>query len=840
MTTITDTIIKQIEDSKEVDLKFPRQAELEEKMRGMGVDRFWSNVSKSQERGQETGVRSVRRLMNTAIGHIIEGINEFYAECETGKAGRKHTAYPYLKKIEPEVAALITARVVLDGVAKGSILVALARNVAQLIEDELAFRAFKAAEPQAFSWLVRREKAQDAASYTRQRNVMHYNAKARGVTWEEWDNRTQMLVGSKLIEIMVAKTGLVTRTNRIVGPKKEEIAIQATPETIAWINEENNRCEAMSPVYLPTIIPPRPWTSPTEGGYWTPRVRRLSLVKTHSKAYLEELAEHDMPDLYDGVNTMQNTAWCVNNRMINVIRDLWNAGSRLGGIPAADDIPLPTKPAFLEHETPKELWSEEQMKQFKEWKHQASDIHEVNAKLKSKRLQFAKVLMVAEMFEEEEEIYFPHQLDFRGRAYAVPMFLNPQGNDIAKGLLTFANGVAIEDQEAANWLAIQGSNTWGFDKEAMEDRVQWVQDHEAEILACAEDPYSNKFWSDADSPFQFLAFCLEWQEFKQEGFGYVSSLPVAMDGSCNGLQNFAAMLLDEVGGAAVNLTPQLKPADVYRKVADLVLQRVEADAMSDDVEKAAVAAGWIKLGVTRNVCKRPVMTLAYGAKSFGFKTQVFEDTIHPCKYEMGADFPWEGSGWAAASYMGELIWDCVGEVVVAARAAMDWLQKAARVASKEGLPVRWETPDGLPVLQAYPKPITKRIYLTFNEYQMNVTVSMGHSKELDKAKQANGISPNWIHSMDASHMRATIRRCWKAGISSFSLIHDSYGTHAGNSWALAKFLREEFVGMYSQDVLAKFREELTQQLPEGVELDVLPPKGTLDLSQVLESRYFFG
>lgn len=839
MTTITDTIIKEIEENQEVDLKFPRQAELEEKMRGMGVDRFWSSISKAQERGQETEIGAVRRLMNSSIGKIIEGIEEFFAECEAGKAGRKHTAYPYLKKIEPEVAALITSRAVLDGVAKGSVLVALARAVAQLIEDELAFRAFKEADPQAFSWLVRREKAVDGSSYSRQRQVMHYNAKARGVTWEEWDNRTQVLVGSKLIEIMIAKTGLVIQTTRSVGPKKEEVVIEATPETVAWINEENNRCEAMSPVYLPTIIPPRPWTSPFEGGYWTPRVRRLALVKTHSRAYLEELAEQDMPDLYDGVNAMQNTAWCINNRMLDTIRELWTNGSTLGGIPSASDVPLPTKPAFLEMEIPKEEWSEQQMTQFKEWKHQATDIYAYNAKLKSMRLQFVKVLMVAEMFEEEEEIYFPHQLDFRGRAYAVPMFLNPQGSDVAKGMLTFANAVAIHDQEAADWLAIHGSNSWGYDKETMEARVQWVQDHEAEILACAADPFNNKFWSDADKPFQFLAFCFEWQEFKEHGFGYLSSLPIAMDGSCNGLQNFSAMLRDEIGGAAVNLVPQLKPADIYNKVAERVLLRVEADAKGSDPEKSKLATGWIKLGVTRKVCKRPVMTLAYGAKAFGFKTQVFEDTIHPCKYEMGENFPWEDSGWSAASYMGELIWDCVGEVVVAARQAMDWLQKAARAASKEGLPVRWETPDGLPVLQAYPKPLTKRIDMTFNGHRHYLTVSTGQSRELDKAKQANGISPNWIHSMDASHMRATVRRAWAEGIRSFSLVHDSYGTQAGSSWALAKFLREEFVEMYSNDVLEKFRDELALQLPEGAKLDEIPPKGTLDLNLVLESKFFF-
>ncbi|MCT4492404.1 DNA-directed RNA polymerase [Bosea minatitlanensis] len=65
-------------------------------------------------------------------------------------------------------------------------------------------------------------------------------------------------------------------------------------------------------------------------------------------------------------------------------------------------------------------------------------------------------------------------------------------------------------------------------------------------------------------------------------------------------------------------------------------------------------------------------------------------------------------------------------------------------------------------------------------------------------------------------------------------------THAGNAQVMANALREEFVRMYSErDVLAKFRDDLLQQLPLGSNLPELPPKGSLDLSQVLESPFFF-
>jgi DNA-directed RNA polymerase len=45
---------------------------------------------------------------------------------------------------------------------------------------------------------------------------------------------------------------------------------------------------------------------------------------------------------------------------------------------------------------------------------------------------------------------------------------------------------------------------------------------------------------------------------------YVSHLPVHMDGSCNGLQHYAALGRDEAGGRAVNLLPSNTPQDVYK------------------------------------------------------------------------------------------------------------------------------------------------------------------------------------------------------------------------------------------------------------------------------------
>jgi DNA-directed RNA polymerase len=846
VSNITDTIIEDIQSNEDWAEKYKRQVDLEKKMRTMGIDRYWSQVSKAREAQRESGLRPVRRLLNYSIEEMMGGITRFIEAADSGKPGRRHTALPYLKMIEPEVMALVAARTVLDGIAKEEKITPLARRIASMIEDEISFRRFKKEHPKDYRLLVKRQEKLSNHYYRNSRVLLH-NMDTRNVEREDWPARDQVIVGMKLIEIMVETTGLVNVRTRTREKKREERVVEATPETMEWLNEEHNRSAMLSPTYLPTIIPPKPWTSPFTGGYWTDRVRRLALVKTYSKEYLAELSEHEMPDVYDAVNAMQHTAWRVNTDVLEVMRTLWGAKSTLGEIPAADDYDLPTKPTWLVEleaergdKVSKDEWTDEQMSDFRHWKRAATDVYTHNARLKSMRLQFSKILTIAEMFEDESELFFPHQMDFRGRTYAVPMFLNPQGADNARGLLEFANGVPIDDEDGYAWLAIHGANTYGEDKVSFAQRVEWVEQHQDVILACADDPYSNKLWADADKPWQFLAFCFDWAGLVREGWGYVSHLPVQMDGSCNGLQNFSAILRDPVGAAATNLIHQERPADIYQEVADRVEQIVLDDAHSDDEETAHMAQGWLKHGITRKVAKRPVMTLAYGAKKFGFKQQVHEDTVMPAKMQMGQSFPWDTTPWKPSDYMGTIIWDVVGDVVVAAREAMDWLQYAAREAAKEELPVRWDTPDGMVIQQSYPKLATKRIDMTFKGNRHLITVATGATSKLDRQRQANGIAPNWVHSMDASHLRSTVRQGWTLGLRSFSLVHDSYGTHAANAEVLAHSLRDEFYKQYSeQDVLEDFKEELERQLPVGAELDDTPSKGDLVLKQVLESPYFF-
>lgn len=818
--------------------EFRTQVEFEERMRGAGIHRHWKNIEKNKERGTESETNSVRRLMDKAVLEMAKGIEEFLAEANTGKAGRKHKAYKYLTQVKPMQAAFLAVRAILDDISDRSPFQSTALEVGTLIEDEVRFTKFKQ-EKKAYAGKVIDRVSKQTSNYKYQRTVTVNAMNKMLVEWEDWPMADKVHLGGKLIELMIERTGLVERVMRTNGPKTIYF-IQATEKTLKWLATEDARCEALTPLYLPSIIRPKDWTSPYDGGYWSGRVRNLRLVKTNNKAYLEELSNIEMPMVYNAINAMQRTAWAINRPVFDVMAQLWANHSTLASIPPVDELPLPERPLGIPSDVDIKSLSQEDQDRMQTWKREAASIYEKNTKLKGRRMQFRKILWMADILKDFEEFYMVYQMDFRGRVYAVPMFLNPQGSDFARGLLTFASAVPIGDADGEMWLAVHGAGLWGVDKVSLEDRLEWVKEKEKAILASAEDPFHNLFWTEAEKPWQALAFCFEWAGYRREGYSFMSSLPVQMDGTCNGLQNFSAMLRDPVGGAAVNLLPGDKPNDVYAVVMEAGKRQIERDAQHHDDENIRdIAQKWLPF-CTRKVAKRPTMTYCYGSREYGFKTQVYDDIIDAWDDVFhGKPFPFtDAQKWKAAEYMGSVLWDCIGTVVVAAAEAMEWLREAAKVAASDGLPVRWTTPAGFVVQQDYRVQECERIGLIFQKVMVRLFLQKD-TAELDKRKQQSGISPNWVHSFDAAHMQLTVCAAAWEGIQSFSLIHDSYGTHAGNTQVLAEILREQFVQMYSGNVLAAFREELLAQLPEGTELREVPEQGSLDLSLILNSRFFF-
>ena len=823
------------------------QLKLEEEMTQRGAERYLRSVSKSVKSGQEDGTAYGQQIMAARLDTLAQAIDEWKTATAAGTPGQRNsTAYQKVKDVPSATLAFLTLKNVLAGVSSLRTLQFVAAALGTAVEDELRFSEVRKEEKKKYDKLVKGANKRGTYHY---KHIYAVREADKFQDWDKWDRTERLHVGMKLIDLCIESVGLVEVIHQKMGKEQSAQVLKALPDTIEWIEKKNSAVSMLRPVYEPMVVQPRDWTSPFNGGYLSSNIKPLKMVKTKNRAYLEELKHTDMPIVYDAINALQRTAWQINSQVLAVMKTLWENGSELGGLPPRDGLPLPAKPADIEE-------NEEARKQYRV---EAARVHLQNLQITGHRIGFNIALDIAKRYEGFRKIYFPYQLDFRGRIYAVP-HLNPQGSDFQKALLRFANGKPL-GSEGWKWLAIHGANTAGYDKVSLEDRVHWVLDNEEEICAIAENPYDNRGWCgsignvEIDKPWQFLAFCFEWAGYCKYGESYVSKLPIAMDGSCSGIQHFSAMLRDEIGGNAVNLVPSALPQDVYGMVAKKVIEQAQEDAVSgteDELKHTdegvayvkrgtkALAQQWLAFGITRKTTKRSVMTLAYGSKEYGFKEQLMEDIIRPAKTS-GKEFPFDGDGYQAAQYMAKAIWVAVNKVLVKAGEAMRWLQTAASLAAKEDLPVRWTTPVGFPVMQAYADMETRRVKTAINGKLVYFRVNQETDK-LDRRKQSSGIAPNYVHSCDAAHLMLTVVRAKQAGIRSFAMIHDSFGCPAGDVEDLYRIVRESFVEMYETvDVLGSFRDEIAQQLSdEGKEkLPPMPDRGTLDLSKIIESRYCF-
>lgn len=859
------------------------EVELEERMVVLGRDQIRKQIARARETGNESGTSYGKALISTSIDTVSAAVTRFIEKAKTGGAGRRHIAVKYLEQVEPDVAAFIALRLVIDSLTgKQLALQTVAVSVGKRIEDEARFARFAETNAQAYNKALKRVKT--ASQYHRKKASMSgYDRRFTEEEWVSWGEQDCLHIGSVMIDIIL-QTGLVEVGEKITTRRDTLKVLMPSARLSQWIEGECRKSELLHPTYMPMVVPPLQWTDPHNGGYLTADAQgRNALVKTGNMNYLQELADSDMPAVYDAVNALQNTRWSINRRILSVISDLWDRDLPIGKLPEREDIawcpcpkchqPVPLPKLHTRDSNEHSCFEDEDT--LREWKRQAYELHSANVSSRSKRLHLAKTLRIADTYAEFEAIYFPYQLDFRGRIYAIPSF-NPQGNDVTKGLLHFADGKAIEDGVAAGWLAIHGANVYGFDKASLEDRIGWVEENADAIYACAADPVVNRFWCEADKPFQFLAFCFEWAGFMDHGYGYVSHLPVALDGSCSGIQHFSAMLRDEEGGRAVNLLPADKPEDIYQRVCDRVVAKLHqrADQLSSTIAQAIakphteqseesnnysynteaiaeiatasewseelLAAWWVMLKPNRKTTKRQVMTLPYGATQYSCREYTEEWYREVTNANPHMSFPKEIE-FKALNMLSALIWESITEVVKGARLAMGWLQKCAKVVAAEELPVYWKTPVGFRVMQSYKNYNSRRVKTKLGDAVVKLTLQE-EKNTIDKRRMQNAISPNFVHSMDATHLIMSVSYAYGNGIEHFAMIHDSFGCHAADTNKLAACLREAFIDLYTDiDMLEDFREQIVRQVSEDDAKNIppVPAKGTLALEEVRDSDFFF-
>lgn len=838
---------------------FVRQLEIEEGYKRQAEDatrRTYEKVENSTLHDDTASqTKAGQAFMGAQWEHVNAAMHDFVENCVKPKRGTK-ASYAYLvqeivgvcgEEDTTNIFTLTTFSMLLNGVMKKQQgLSGYAQSIAEEIHAEVALRAFLKVTEYAEE-VEKGIKKRVGSSY--KRAYVHACMARNDFTYAKWDKEQRFTLAASLVKVVVAASNYfeLIKANGLSEVIPSQFLIEQWKEKTDWL-------VAHSFKYCPCVIPPRPWENVNEGGYYGELANQVKLLRlrgerdVYAKSYFKKLQQLELTDVRKAVNAIQATPWRINKKVLEVIKYIVDVGGGIAGIPYTWEAPKPKVTTGINA-------SEEQVKAYKAT---MVGYYRNEARRKSIMLRMLSHLKTAERFVEYDRIYFPCNMDFRGRVYPVPAF-NFQGDDVNKSLIEFADAPACQDENCWDWLLIEGANLAGIDKVSYDDRKKWVMENEAQILEVVKNPKGFLWWADQDSPCQFLAWCFEYaraKDWKKKHnnsiIGFVCGINVALDGTCSGLQHFSAILRDPVGGHAVNLIPGDKPSDIYGIVAAKVNKVLEEDVMNGTDDEEAVdkegnkytkhgtrylSSVWLAYGVTRKVTKRSVMTLAYGSKEYGFKDQILEDTIKDDINKNGNKSVFYNCANHAAKYMAKLIWNAVGTTVIAAVKGMKWLQDCARAVTGHEQVVSWTTPMGLPVQQAYMVQDKTVIFTRCAGKQIRLYHN-NPTGEIDKRKQATGVAPNFIHSMDAAHLQLTTCNCVDKGIRHFAMIHDSYGAPLAQAQLMYDTVRESFIQMYTEnDVFANFRADMEALADD--ELPDIPKKGTLDINVVRNSKYIF-
>ena len=584
------------------------------------------------------------------------------------------------------------------------------------------------------------------------------------------------------------------------------------------------------PNRLPMVCRPVTHTEDETGGLMDWSMRKLrhttALKEKPDEEMLREVDPNCMSKMTRKViNTLQNNEWRVNDRVLDVANNLWKAGRETGSIPPYDQGQTLDMPDFPEEgsKTEKHEWMDEKSRRWAKW-----------AKNEAARLQM-QVRMHEAYKIKPFVIWHAYFCDFRGRYYSDSYLLHPQGGDLDKALIMAAQPEEVTSN-GLYWIKVNLSNLMGVDKCSFDDRAKYVDDHMDDWRAIVADPEgTTDLWED-DAPkknasFQRLAAIFDLIKAIDEG---MTQVPVQVDGSCNGIQHWAAMTRDETIGPEVNLTPGEKPSDVYQLVADGCTDMCAEDPTDWRHHFLEQYEGRIP----RKVVKRSVMCDPYGISDHSVRQYVLQekhlDWCQPKSLNMHQ----------AANEMGTLICATKERLMKHCNHGKLYSQLLCGwVGGEVDKPMSWTTPTGFKVINKYNPRAPKKSNVKVWEKKFDLTFGY-YTNEYDCDQALTAMPPNFVHSLDAAHMGLVIDRLVDMGVEFFSMIHDSFGCMANNMSMLREVTKETFYEIHKEDQLALLRNAaeaiVGEQLPEQHPAREHEQRGTLDVSDVLRADYLFG
>ena len=767
--------------------------ELEREQIRQGLKQLHDNNRKLEDKEYASasvyGVASIEQLLPLVVGRIQATTNRI-KEGKIGVAFRE--IQKYLADIEPEAAAAIACKVTFDKVFSTKPNSSKVQNVTdaigQAVENECMMRHYERKVPGLLYTLKENYFHRSIGTHQKVKVITTLMNRYDVPHWECWGIANRIKLGGWLLDCIIEASGWFTKELRREGRKTHTFILPST-HFLSIKEEVMATAELFSPLAWPMLIEPNDWTNERQGGYLLNEIMRgYDMVRRGDP----RLIQGETP--IDFLNKIQKVGYTLNPFIVGVAETLLERGIQVGKFIPIVELPLPPKPYDIA----------ENKEARHDYNRKAAEVHNTNAQAFQRSCRTRMTMNAVKVFKDKEKFFIPWSFDYRGRAYPIPAFLTPQDTDFGKSLLRFYEQ-SFMTPEAEQWLAFQVATTYGKDKDTMCDRLTWVAENHDLISRIAKDPIGNlPEWEGAEEPWTFLAACDEYYHCVIKCDRTHTSLPVAVDATCSGLQILAGLARDASTARLVNVLPSDKPQDAYKVIAEAAKPHVPE---------------CIRPYMDRKTTKRTVMTVPYNAKPFSNRGYIREALL-----EKGVEV--EKDDLTATV---KAVRDAMNVIVPGPMSVMKWIESEVAAAIDRGAKeLQWVTPSGFVVTQKLMKKKFQEIELQLLG-RCHIKIATEDGDKVDRSHHKNATAPNLIHSLDASLLHLSALR-FDAPI---SLIHDSVLCRATDMSVLSAIVRETYMHLFAEhDYLKTFAQHI------GAETE--PPMcNTLEPASVIESTYFF-
>jgi len=769
-----------------------KQIQLERTQISQGLKRLRDQTLKLEQQNYASasiyGIASLQTLLPSVVDKILTTNTKIHQ----GKYGAAFKdIHIYLATIEPLAAATIACKITFDkvfGYKEGcNIATNVCEAIGRSIEDECQMRHYEENAPALLTTL--KDNYWHKAIGTQQKLTViktlmnRYNV----APWTAWGRTIRIKLGAWLLDCIMQASGWFYKQRQRTG-RKTTVFIAPTAEFMDIKDQVMANAEIFSPLAWPMLIPPKDWSNEVQGGYVL-----NELMQGH------DLVRRGDPSRIQGeipiqfLNKIQQVKYRLNPFIVRTAELLEERGISIGKFLPIVNYELPPKPFDIA----------ENKEARKKYRREAAEVMNMRA-AEFKRSCRTRMTMEAVRRYKDLEFYIPWSFDYRGRAYPIPAFLTPQDTDFGKSLLQFADEAPADSVE--KWLAFQVATSYGLDKATMEERLEWTRDNHSLLAAIAGDPIAFMgHWEAAEEPWQFLAACEEYYHCCILRDRDTTSLPVATDATCSGLQILAGLARDKSTATLVNVVPSDKPQDAYRKVAETALS----------------------LGIPTNVhpvwdrkcVKRTVMTIPYNAKPFSNRSYI-KDALKEKGIEVDKD---------DLTQIVNTVRQAMHLIVPGPMSVMRWIESEVSKSIKAGAKsVEWVTPSGFVVKQHIMKKKVERLDLQLLG-RCQLSVATEDSDRIDLTRHKAATAPNLIHSLDASLLHLALRSFDEP----IALIHDSVLSRACDMDKLSAIIRETYMLLFAEHDYLK---DFARQIGADTEPPII---GDLQPETVIESTYFF-